>query len=283
MHIFDTPAPIRAVLEIGLGDAWIIAGERDHTHVGVHPSDPCDPRDVTTAERTRVEYAHGRLLVMSPRPSGSIGTGGAVTAVIELPAGSSLHGHAAAADFRCEGRLGDCRLTSDYGHIRLDSTDALRLTADFGDVTVERARGPVDIAAHSGELCVREIDGDAVVRRTRGSTWIGEITGELCVQASDGPVSVGRAHAAVEARTGRGDIRIQEAVRGPVLVDTASGEVDIGIAEGAPSHLDATSERGTVYRSLDTFQATAGAAADAVRVRARSVSGDIVVRRSALP
>ncbi|MCQ8190287.1 DUF4097 family beta strand repeat-containing protein [Streptomyces rugosispiralis] len=278
MHTFNTPGPIRAVLDIGLGDVWIIADERGHTRVGAHPSDPGDPRDVATAERTRVEFADNRLLVMSPRPSGSRRTGGAVTVVIELPVGSSLRGRAAVADFRSEGRLGECRLISNCGHVWLDRTGALCLTTGFGDVTVEHASGDVEVTAHSGDLWVREIGGGALIGKPNGGVRIGEIAGDLRVRGADGPVLVGRAHAGVEVRTVLGDIRVDEAAHGPLHLDTTSGEIEIGLPGDVAPWLEVTSEAGDIYRSLDTFQAAAPA--EGVKVWARTVAGNVVIRRS---
>ena len=281
MHTFDTSAPVHAVLDIGLGDAWVIADARDRTRVAVHPGDPDDPRGAATAERTRVEFAEDRLLVMTPRPSGSGWTGGAVTVVVELPAGSSLHARGSVADFRCEGRLGKCRLTSGYGHISLDRADVLSATTDFGDIDVGETSGDVKVVAHSGDLRVRRIGGRAVVCKPEGRVRIGEIAGALRLRGADGPVRIGRAHCRVDARTAAGDIRVAEALRGPLELESVSGEIEVGLPGATAPRMEASSGAGTVYRSLDTFAPEAGA--QAVTVRAHSVTGDILVRRSHSP
>ena len=61
------PEPISVTLEVGVGDIRIVASDRTDTIVDVRPSDPAKKSDVTAAELTRVEYAHGRLLVEAPK------------------------------------------------------------------------------------------------------------------------------------------------------------------------------------------------------------------------
>ena len=42
---------------------------------------------------------------------------------VELPTGSSVHGDLAAGDVQSSGALGECRLKTSVGHLRLDRTD----------------------------------------------------------------------------------------------------------------------------------------------------------------
>ncbi|WP_369202014.1 DUF4097 family beta strand repeat-containing protein [Streptomyces sp. PU-14G] len=104
-----------------------------------------------------------------------------------------------------------------------------------------------------------------------------EVAGDLRVRGADGPVLIGRAHAAVVATTVLGDVRVDEAVHGPLHLDSASGQIEVGLSDTAAPRLEVTTEAGNVYRSLDTFQTVPRA--EAVAVWARTVSGDIVVRR----
>ena len=67
MPMFDTPEPIHASVELGVGDVRIVAGERADTVVEVRPSHPGRRDDVQAAEQTRVELTGGRLLVTAPR------------------------------------------------------------------------------------------------------------------------------------------------------------------------------------------------------------------------
>ena len=67
MPTFETPEPISAVVEIGIGDITFEAGDRADTVVEVAPGDPAKQADVRAAEQTRIEFADGQLLVKAPR------------------------------------------------------------------------------------------------------------------------------------------------------------------------------------------------------------------------
>jgi len=282
MPTFDTPEPISVTMHLVVGDARIVASDRGDTVVEVRPSDASRESDVKAAAQTRVEYAHGRLLVRAPKPrglSGYIGRGGSIDVAIDVPAGSGLQGDAAWAGLRCEGRLGACRFQSAAGDLWLERTGPLHMATAAGDVTVDHAVGHARVATASGDVRIRTIDGTAVVETASGDTWVGEVTGDLRVHAASGAVAVDRAHAAVEAKTASGSVRIGEVMRGSVVLQTASGDLEVGIRTGTAAWLDLRSQSGSVHRSLDTADGPEPSD-DTVEVRAGTSSGDIVVRRS---
>ena len=59
---------------------------------------------------------------------------------IEVPTGSGLHGAAGAADFACDGELGDVRIRTGVGNVRLVRMDSLSVKSGAGDITVDHAR-----------------------------------------------------------------------------------------------------------------------------------------------
>src|SRR3954451_20900618 len=138
MPSFDTPDPIAATIDVPHGDVRISAGDRATTVVKVEPGDASDADDRRAAEQTRVEYANRQLLIKAPKVRSWLpkSGGAAINVTIELPAGSSVHGSAALADFRCDGPLGDCRIKTSMGGIRVDRADRPNLHAGIGDITV---------------------------------------------------------------------------------------------------------------------------------------------------
>src|SRR3954449_17858 len=153
MPTFDTPRPISVSMELPAGAVRLSGGERATTVVDVQPSDPSNDADVRAAQATRVEYAEERLIVKSPKQGLRLGRrGGSVDVTIELPAGSNVDGTAASADFDCDGRLGDCRLRTALGRIRVDRAGVLNVKTHTGDVDVETATGHADIATGSGDV-----------------------------------------------------------------------------------------------------------------------------------
>jgi hypothetical protein len=281
---FTTPAPISAAIDLATGDVQVRAGERDSTVVDVRPSDPSNPEDVRAAELTRVEYADEQLLVKAPKLRAWLprSTGGSIAVTIELPAGSSLQGSAALADFRCAGPLGECRIKTGLGAIRIDEAAALNLRTGIGDITVERATGHADVTAGSGEVRLRALDAGAEIKNSNGDTWVGAAGGDLRIKAANGAIVVDLAHAGVTARTANGDVRLHEVVRGSVVLETQIGDLELGIREGTAAWLDARATAGRVHNGLEAAEAPAASAAT-VEVRARTSVGDILIRRPNLP
>ncbi|MFE7183207.1 DUF4097 family beta strand repeat-containing protein [Streptomyces erythrochromogenes] len=277
MPIFDTPAPISVVLNLMLGQVRIVASDRTESTVEAFPRDSDDQDDVQAAEQLRIEYVGGRLLVNIPKPGGS---GGAVILVIAVPTGSSLRGRGVAADFLAVGKLGECHLHTGLGHIRLDRTGSLRLSASFGDITVDQAAGNVEVMANCGDVHLGQVEGRTTVRAMGdGSATVGEVRGAARLHTDRGAIRIGRAHIGVEARTTQGDIDIEEVARGAVLATTTYGSIRIGVAEPSNASLSLDSGAGTVYTSLSLLAAQMEAD-EAVRVEARTVIGNVVVERS---
>jgi hypothetical protein len=83
----------------------------------------------------------------------------------------------------------------------------------------------------------------------------------------------------VAARTANGAVRIGEVARGSVELDTAYGELEIGIRAGTAALLDLRSKFGSVRNSLAASDGPEPSETT-VEVRARTSFGDIVIRRS---
>lgn len=277
MPTFDTPAPVRVVLSLVFGEVRIVASDRADTTVEAYPRDAGDHADVRTAEQLRINYAGGRLLVNVPETDGN---GGAVIVVIAVPTGSSLHGRAMAADFLGAGQLGECRLSTGLGHISLDRTGGLQLTASLGDITVDTAAGSVEATAERGDVRLGHVEGRATIRSSsEGDAVLGEVRGVARLHAERGDIRIRWAHAGVEARTSQGDVDIGKVVRGSVVADTTFGNIRIGVAETSGARLVLDSTAGTVYTSLSLLDAD-DSVDEVVQVHARTVIGDIMVERS---
>ena len=282
MPVFDTPEPITVSVELFVGDLRVVAGDRADTVVEVTPSDPAKEGDVTAAEQTRVEYAGGRLLIKAPknwRRYTPRGGGDSVDVLVELPAGSHLHGETGVVALAAQGRLGDCHYKTGLGDIQLDQAAGARLRTGMGDVAVERAAGDAEVTTGSGSIRVDRVDGAAVVKNSNGDTWIGEVTGDLRVNAANGRISVDRARQAVAAKSANGDVRLGEVAHGAVVAQTAMGNVEIGVRDGVAAWLDLHTRYGNVRNDLDAG-GRPGQGEDAVEVRARTAVGDITIHRS---
>ena len=280
MPTFDTPGPITATIDVVVGAVRISAAERDATVVEARPTDSSNAEDVKAAEQTRAEYANGHLLIRAPKVRSWLprARGGSVDVTIQLPAGSDVRGAGQLTDFDCEGPLGDCRLRTGLGQIRVDQADALSLKTGIGDISVDHATGHADVTTGSGDVRVRELDAGAVIKSSNGDTWVGEAGGDLRIKAANGSIAVDLARATVGAKSANGDVRVGEAVRDSVVLETHLGDVEVGIRDGTAAWLDVRAAAGRVLNALETAEAPEPSA-ETVQVRARTSAGNVVIRR----
>lgn len=280
MPTFETPEPIVVDLDVPHGSVRIVASDRRDTHVVVLGGEASGAES-----KARIEFVGGQLLVKGPRQRRLgwaldwLRGSEPLDVEIELPTGSRVHGKLAMGDFRCEGSLGECRLTTDYGDLRLDEGGPVQLATTYGEIHVDRAVGHAELSTGAGEVRVREVDGTGAIQNNYGETRVGEVTGDLRVEGLYGEVRIDRAHAGISARTAYGSVRIREVARGVVDLSTTSGELEIGIRSGTAAWLDVTSTAGRVRNSLDAHDSPDGFT-DTVEVRARTHDGDILIRRA---
>jgi len=282
MTTFDTPEPISVTVELAVGDIRIEASDRTDTIVEVRPSDSSKKSDVAAARQTLVEYAGGRLLVKAPRSWKQytpFGGSDSIDVRIELPSGSQLRGNAAVATLHSTDQLGDCIFKTSAGDIHLGDAGAVHLKTSVGDITVDGAVGDAEVTTSSGAVRINSIEGTAVLKNSNGATWIGDVTGDLRASSANGSIVVDHARAAVAAKTANGDVRLDEVARGAILVETARGRVEIGVADGVAAWLDLATGFGRVRNRLDDAPPP-GAGEDTVEVRARTAFGDITINRS---
>lgn len=279
MPRFETPEPISVTLELGVGTVRVAASDRADTVVEIRPSDDTDESDVRAAQQVRVDYTNGTLQVTGPKRTFDFSRKTrSVDVSIDLPAGSQLSAHLQLGDVRCAGRLGQCQVRT-TGDVWLERTGPLRLHTGFGHVTVDGVAGDAEVSTGSGKIQIGDIDGTAVVKNSNGDTTIDAVTGEARVRNANGAVDLERAGAGVDAKTSNGRIRVGEVVRGSVVLGTAAGDLDIGIAEGTAAWLEVNTGYGHV-RNLLEHAARPEGAEQTVEVRGRTSYGDITVHRS---
>ena len=217
MHMFDTPAPVSAVLDIPAGRIRLIATERADTVVEILPADATKSRDVKAAEQATVEYAHGVLRIRASAKNQILGPSGSIEVTGQLPAGSRVELKAASAELRGIGRLGDVAVEGAQGEVKLDEAAGVRLTTAAGDVSIGRLGGSAEISTGKGDLQIAEAMGGTVVLRTQA-----------------GAISVGAARgvsAALDANTGYGRISNSLKNDGTAALDiratTAYGDITV--------------------------------------------------------
>ena len=241
------------------------------------------PATTTTAgppSRRASSTRTAHLLVKAPKLRSWLprSDGGSVDVTVELPAGSNVHGDAAMADFTCDGPLGECRLKTGLGHIRVDQ----RRDAEHQDRHRRHHRRPRDRPRRRDQRLRR--DPRARTRRQRrdqnsnGDTWVGTAGGDLRVSAANGNIAIDAAQAERRRQVRQ---RRRPARRRCARVGRARdqlGDLEVGIREGTAAWLDVRAAAGRVHNTLEAAEAP-DESADKVEVRARTAAGDVVVRR----
>jgi DUF4097 and DUF4098 domain-containing protein YvlB len=185
--------------------------------------------------------------------------------VVEAPRGSTLKVRAERGSISASGALGGLSASTGSGRIGAEKVEGdVAVATGRGDVQLGRVAGRVRVRTGSGEIAIESIEGEG-----------GKVA------TGNGDVSLGAVAGDVHVRTGRGSIAVGEAISGLLSVATGSGDLCIGLRPGVAAELDILSGWGSVSSDLDVRDGQPREA-PALRVRARTGHGDVVVRRSAV-
>ena len=276
MPAFATPTPITATVVVAGARVRVTAGDRTDTVVRVEPVDRASRSDVRVAERTKVDFTCGRLSVKTT-VSGT--KSGSVAITIELPTGSGLVAYLAHASVHADGSFGECELHTASSRVRLGSVDALRANISAGEVAIDHIAGGATIDGSVVATRISEVRGAVRLSSSGGQTWIGHARADLDLSSGSGGFDIDRADGSVTAKTGDGAIRIGRLTRGQAELANRSGDIEVGIGEGAAVWLDVGSKRGSVRNSVAPHGDPG--TSDEVRVHARTRHGDVIVHRAA--
>ncbi|MEJ8637986.1 MULTISPECIES: DUF4097 family beta strand repeat-containing protein [Streptomyces] len=279
MPSFDTPLPISVTANVAAGSIQFTATDRHDTVVEVRPRDPKKDKDVRVVEQTEVTYSGGVLTIRTPKGPYLIGPTGSVDVTVELPTGSRIDTTGSWTQVLGEGRLGEVRVKTSSGDVRLDETGPLQLTASHGSITVGQVEGLAEITTSSGSVRVGVVDGPAVLKNSHGSTTVGAAIGELRVSGANGDIDIQRAESSVTATTAHGTLRVGDVARGTVQLETSYGAIEIGVREGTAAWLDVSSSNGQVRNGLASSD-NPDKTDETVEVKARTRYGNIDIRRA---
>ena len=194
------------------------------------------------ADQVSVLQSGDQITVVAPRHRGGfLGGESRLDVTITVPTGSDVTVKTGSADISVTGSVNGGRLKSGSGDVQIGRADAtMAASTGSGDVKIGAAEGATVIKTGSGDV-------------------------EIIRSAHD-----------VSMTTGSGDLVVRSAQRGRLTFKGASSDVRVGVPAGTPVWTDITTVAGDVRSSLVGVGEPA-AGADHVEVRARTVSGDIVL------
>lgn len=176
-----------------------------------------------------------------------------------IPTGTNLEAAAASLNIVSRVDLGRVLARTASGDIDLGQVKTVEVKTASGDVKVDSCTGRCEIAAASGDVRVHRV------------------VGELAVSTASGDIGVERAEGRVEVKSASGDISIGWCSGTSVEATSMSGDVDLGIPEGTRVEADIDSLSGDVV--LPSRRPAGGEAQRNLKLRAKTVSGDVTVRR----
>lgn len=268
-HHFETHQPIELYVEIGKGSLTVRATDTTETHVRLDGPD---------ADDTAVDLEGRHLSIVAPQHRGGFLSGDRrLDVVVTLPAGSDVATKLGSADLVATGRLGRAQLRTGSGDVEVEALDgAALLETGSGDVVVAAAAEDLRIKSGSGDVVVRTAGAEVTVSTGSGDVRIDDAHGAAVVKTGSGDLRVGQARHDVGLTTGSGDLEIGSISAGRVLVKGASGDVRVGVPRGVPVWTDVSTVTGRIHSTLEgAGQPEPGA--DHVELRAKTVSGDIVL------
>lgn len=267
---FSTPGPIHVYVEVGAGDIALRAGDVTETTVVV---------DGRNADQTTVEQRGDEIVVIGPRNrAGFLGSGSGISVHIELPDDSRVTTKQGSADLDATGRLGEVRVKSGSGEVRIAEMGAGSLDTGSGDVEIGRVTAELKLKSGSGDVSVREAAGEASISTGSGDVAVGSAARTLTVKSGSGDLRVHDAAEDVLLTTASGDLVVDRMNRGQLAAKNVSGDIHVGIPEAIPVWTDVSSVSGSVRSDLEgAGQPVEGQ--DYIEIRATTVSGDIALEQ----
>lgn len=284
---FDTDSPIRLRVQIAGGNVDIVTHDEPITEVDV----TC-PDDPAFAERVTIEHSNRRsdptVVVVAPREHGlfdRLGRSHDLLVSVRLPAESMLAIDTASADIEARGQFGWASITTASGDAEVDDVHGdLLWRAASGDLTVGNVDGQLTAKTASGRVDGGDVSGDVQVGTASGDLRLRSVAGGLSAKTASGDVSVQRC-ADARVQTASGDVRLESVGAGKVAAKTVSGNVSVAVPTGTLVRVDAQSLTGQLSSQIDLDgdrpEGFSSSDLPRIEVSARTVSGDVTIRRAA--
>lgn len=266
---FETHRPVDLYVEIGSGSVQVHATDTTESQVEIRGRD---------ADRVVVEHLGERLSVIAPKHrTGFLSSDAKLDFLITVPTRSELSVRSGSAEVTARGDYGTTHVKSGSGDVVIERLlDQALVETGSGDVRIEAAESELRVKSGSGDIDVQQSGGAVSVSTGSGDVQIGTSSGPAVIKTGSGDLKVAEARTDVAMTTGSGDLMIGSASSGRFSVKGASGDVRIGVPAGVPVWTDVSTISGQIRSDL----AGAGepeAGADYVELRAKTVSGDIVL------
>jgi DUF4097 and DUF4098 domain-containing protein YvlB len=267
---FEVTGPVELDVRLASGEIEVDANLDSRVEIELVAHDEESQRLVDEA-RVELLDRPGRPVVVIdiPQKKGfsfglSFGRSG-VHCRVRCPHESGLQAKSKSADLQVRGTLA-----------------GLAVTTASGDIEVDDVTGGVSIKGASADFTARTV-GALNVQTASGDVEVGTASGPVNVNTASGDVSIGSADDNLSVNTVSGDQSLEAVRAGHVSAQSVSGDVSIGVRRGSRVYLDCSTVSGDTSSELDLQSDAPAGEGPLVEVRARTVSGDIEIRRAPAP
>lgn len=273
MHkAFDVSGPAEIDVRLASGDIEIDPTLDGRIEVELIAHDEESQKLVDEA-RIELHDHHGRPQLVLDVPNKSRGFSFAlvfgrsgISCTIRCPEESLVSVRTKSADVRAKGTLG-----------------GLDVASASGDVQAHAVTGGVSVKTASGDVRVRDIGGGLSAQTASGDIEIDVVGGAVSVASASGDLRIGEAHDDVSANTVSGDQEHEVVTQGRLNATSVSGDISIGVRRGSKVYLDCNTISGDTSSELAVTTDAPAGDGPLVEIRAKTVSGDIRIRRANAP
>jgi len=271
---FDTPGQVRLDLEIPFGRIEVDTAEGDTTHVSLEGNESVSRELVENARVETYQRGDSAEVVVEVRHRGimfSIGRSPEIRLRVTCPPGADMTARTKSADISARGNYRGVEVKTASGDIEIDEVESdARIKTASGDVSVQEVGGQAEIQSTSGDVALQRVGGDLIVKLVSGDLWVRD------------------AGASVHANSVSGDQRLEAVFSGTVEATAISGDVYVAVRRGSRVYVDATTVSGSTSSELELSDAPTDDGepdedAPMIDVRAKTVSGDVMIARAPAP
>lgn len=166
--------------------------------------------------------------------------------------------------------------------LEIPASASMRFRTASGDLTGSMSIKELDVASASGDARLDGVSGDAHFNSASGDLFLGDVGGSLESKSASGDVQVGEVSGDVNVQNVSGQVTMT--IVAPVIakVNSVSGDVVLTLATGLLVDLDASTLSGDLSSDIAfDGEGTSGQTEATLRLKVRTVSGDVRIRRSA--
>lgn len=252
-HRFHTPGPIDVDISVPSGQIVLETVDGEESTVVLEGSERAIENAVVDFDGTRLSVSLrnrgplGFTIEIGDISFGS-GAGGKLNVRATVPHSSRAAINTASADARLRGRFG-----------------SLETKSASGDLVVDGA-----------------VEGDATVKTVSGDAKLQDVDGTLQMQSVSGDLRVRTVGGSLMAKSVSGDVRVESLREGEATLQSVSGDIQLGVAEGTNVDVDANSVSGDLSSDVPLGADPAGVQGDGptLVVRGKTVSGDFKLVRA---